>query len=36
MDGDVSITLDEEKIVQSKQWDGLKGYLTNGNSARMM
>lgn len=29
LDGEVRITLNEEKIEQSKQWDGLKGYLTN-------
>ncbi len=29
MEGEVSITLDEQKIAQDKKWDGLKGYLTN-------
>lgn len=27
--GDVSVEIDEEKVNQSAQWDGLKGYLTN-------
>lgn len=29
MDGEVQVTLDQEKITQDKQWDGLKGYITN-------
>ncbi|MEM9934094.1 MAG: IS1634 family transposase [Bacteroidota bacterium] len=29
MDGELKISLDEQKIVQDKKWDGLKGYLTN-------
>lgn len=29
MNGEVSVTLDEKRIERDKQWDGLKGYLTN-------
>lgn len=29
MEGEVSITINQDKIEQSKRWDGLKGYLTN-------
>ena len=29
MEGEVKISLDQQKIEQDKKWDGLKGYLTN-------
>jgi len=29
MTGEVSVTLDQEKLMQDQQWDGLKGYVTN-------
>lgn len=29
LEGEVNITLNESKVKQDKQWDGLKGYLTN-------
>src|SRR5690606_11740940 len=29
MDGEVTITIDNEKYEQDSQWDGLKGYVTN-------
>jgi len=29
MDGKIQVTLDQEKIIQDKRWDGLKGYITN-------
>lgn len=29
MDGELKVSLDEQKIAQDKKWDGLKGYLTN-------
>lgn len=29
MTGEVSVTLDQEKLLQDQQWDGLKGYETN-------
>lgn len=29
MEGEVNITLDNEKVEQDSRWDGLKGYLTN-------
>lgn len=29
LDGEISINLDQNKIQQDLQWDGLKGYLTN-------
>jgi len=29
LDGEVKIEIDEAKIAQAAQWDGLKGYLTN-------
>lgn len=29
MDGEITLTIDQEKIRQDEQWDGLKGYLTN-------
>lgn len=29
LEGDVSITIDQEKFDQDARWDGLKGYLTN-------
>jgi transposase len=29
MTGEVEVVLDQDKIVQDKKWDGLKGYLTN-------
>lgn len=29
LEGEVNITLNESKIKEDKQWDGLKGYLTN-------
>lgn len=31
MDGEVNITIDDEKAKQETKWDGLKGYLTNSN-----
>ena len=31
MEGEVNITLDQEKLEQASRWDGLKGYLTNSN-----
>jgi transposase len=31
MSGEVKIEIDEAKIAQAAQWDGLKGYLTNTN-----
>lgn len=31
MSGQVEITIDEEKIVEDKKWDGLKGYVTNSD-----
>jgi transposase len=29
--GEVSVEIDESKIAEDKQWDGLKGYVTNTN-----
>ncbi|MBL0320010.1 MAG: IS1634 family transposase [Alphaproteobacteria bacterium] len=29
MQGNIEVTLDEEKIIQESKWDGLKGYITN-------
>jgi transposase len=29
LDGEIKITLDEEKVETDKKWDGLKGYVTN-------
>jgi len=29
MDGKINVRLNQQKIVQDKQWDGLKGYITN-------
>lgn len=29
LEGDVSVTINQEKIEQDKKWDGLKGYITN-------
>lgn len=29
MNGEINVLIDEQKIEQDKQWDGLKGYLTN-------
>ena len=29
MDGTISVSIDQEKFEQDKQWDGLKGYVTN-------
>lgn len=29
LEGEVNITLNESKVKEDKQWDGLKGYLTN-------
>ncbi|HKK12296.1 MAG TPA: IS1634 family transposase, partial [Flavobacteriaceae bacterium] len=29
LDGEISISIDEEKLEKDKRWDGLKGYLTN-------
>ena len=31
---DVSVTIDEDKIAQDAQWDGLKGYITNTDLSR--
>lgn len=31
LEGEVSITLDEQKYKADAQWDGLKGYITNSN-----
>lgn len=31
MHGNVTISVDEEKITQDTQWDGLKGYITNSS-----
>ncbi len=31
MSGEVTVTLNEEKIQEDQKWDGLKGYLTNSN-----
>ncbi len=29
MQGEITITIDSEKLQQDTRWDGLKGYLTN-------
>ncbi len=29
LDGEVTVTLDKEKVVADERWDGLKGYVTN-------
>jgi transposase len=29
LDGDIKISLDEDKVEDDKKWDGLKGYVTN-------
>ena len=29
LDGDVRVSIDRRNLEQDKQWDGLKGYLTN-------
>lgn len=29
MEGEISVTLDTSKVATDKQWDGLKGYITN-------
>lgn len=31
LDGEISICLDEDKIVQDSKWDGLKGYVSNAD-----
>ena len=31
LEGEVSISLDREKIIQDSRWDGLKGYISNAN-----
>jgi len=31
LEGEVSISLDKEKIAQDSQWDGLKGYISNAD-----
>lgn len=34
MEGEVNIAIDREKVQQDKQWDGLKGYLTNSDMSK--
>jgi hypothetical protein len=29
LNGQINVTLDQEKVLQDSRWDGLKGYLTN-------
>lgn len=29
LEGNVTVTIDEDKIIEDAQWDGLKGYITN-------
>lgn len=29
LEGDVSVTIDDAKVVEDERWDGLKGYVTN-------
>jgi len=29
LEGEVKVTIDEKKVEEEKQWDGLKGYITN-------
>ena len=29
LDGEIKISIDQDKVIYDKQWDGLKGYLTN-------
>jgi transposase len=31
LDGEISISLDKDKIAQDSQWDGLKGYISNAD-----
>lgn len=34
LEGDVKITIDEKKIEEDGQWDGLKGYITNAQLSK--
>lgn len=34
MEGDIRVTLDEQKIAEDQKWDGLKGYLTNSDLSK--
>jgi transposase len=36
MEGEISISIDEEKFQSDQKWDGLKGYITNCNLAPSM
>jgi transposase len=36
MEGEISISIDEEKFKSDQKWDGLKGYITNCNLAPSM
>jgi len=33
LEGEIKVTLDSKKIEQDKQWDGLKGYMTNSTQS---
>lgn len=33
MEGEIIISIDEEKFKADQKWDGLKGYVTNCNHA---
>ncbi len=34
MEGEVTLTVDQNKIDQDSKWDGLKGYLTNSTMTK--
>jgi transposase len=34
LEGEISVTLDKEKLQQESRWDGLKGYMTNANLSK--
>lgn len=34
LEGEITVSIDNEKLQQDSQWDGLKGYLTNANLSK--
>lgn len=34
MEGDIEVTLDQQKVEQDSKWDGLKGYVTNAKLSK--
>ena len=31
LEGEITVIMDKEKVIEDSRWDGLKGYLTNAN-----